>query len=228
MLNGRYAMLLLKEAIKNLPADVTLHQFCDHATQSISTVYDQHDISRDRLVEHPEERLTASLCIYSRYREEIWMIGDCQCLCNGRYYDNPKPHEAPAARRRSTLIREFLSNGSNSISQLLAHDYARDAILGDIVESCHHQNVDFSVVDGFPVAMEKTVTIDARTTGDIILATDGYPFLHPTLNESERALAQQLSTDPLCYQNFFATKGMVDGNVSFDDRAYVRFCLQAC
>ena len=225
MRNGRYAMLLLKDIITSLSPDVTLSQFCAIATNAIAEVYKRHDIRRDRLMEHPEERLTASLCVFSFYRKEIWMIGDCQCLCDGRYYDNPKPHEVPVARRRSVLIHNMLSCGTYTDQQLLAHDYARDAVVADIVESCHHQNIDFSVIDGFPVALDKVVTIHADANRDIVLATDGYPFLYPTLQESEDALKEQLRNDPLCYQTFLATKGIVEGNVSFDDRAYIRFCV---
>ena len=225
MRNGKYAMMVLRNAIKNLPLDITLNDFCVFATNAIASVYERYHIHRDRLIEHPEERLTASLCIFSRYKKEIWMIGDCQCLCHGQHYDNPKPHEAPVARHRSLLINEWISNGKYTVSQLLAHDYARDAIVADIVESCHHQNIDFSVIDGFPVALEKVVTIPADTCDDIVLATDGYPFLLPTLQASEDALMNQLNNDPLCYQSFLATKGKIEGNVSFDDRAYIRFFL---
>ena len=35
---------------------------------------------RDRLKEHPEERLTASAILYSRTRNEVWMVGDCQAI----------------------------------------------------------------------------------------------------------------------------------------------------
>ena len=66
--------------------------------------------------------------------------------------------------------------------------------------------------------------IDACDCGqDIILASDGYPFLKPTLAESENALAAQLDSDPLCIRSFKATKGLASGNKSFDDRSYVRF-----
>ena len=58
---------------------------------------------------------------------------------------------------------------------------------------------------------------------DTNLATDGDPFLRDTLSASEEALAAQLATDPLCIRTYLATKGQMAGNLSFDDRAYVRF-----
>lgn len=60
---------------------------------------------------------------------------------------------------------------------------------------------------------------------EIVLASDGYPFLRPTLQESEAALRKLLAQDPYCIRSFVATKGTMLGNRSFDDRAYVRFRL---
>ena len=54
-------------------------------------------------------------------------------------------------------------------------------------------------------------------------SSDGYPFLKGTLHESEEALVCQLRDDPLCIRSFKATKGLMLGNVSFDDRCYLRF-----
>ena len=56
-----------------------------------------------------------------------------------------------------------------------------------------------------------------------MLATDGYPFLCPTLAESEARLQQQRENDPLNIGDFKATKGFMKGNNSFDDRTYIRF-----
>lgn len=57
---------------------------------------------------------------------------------------------------------------------------------------------------------------------ELVLASDGYPFLKPTLDESEAMLASQLGNDPLCMNTFKATKGLMAGNKSFDDRSYLR------
>lgn len=59
------------------------------------------------------------------------------------------------------------------------------------------------------------------------MASDGYPFLKPTLAESEEALAHLLAYDPQCTHEFIATKGIVVGNKSFDDRTYIRFRYRA-
>lgn len=85
-------------------------------------------------------------------------------------------------------------------------------------------NVTYAVADGFPIPMDK-VRVVTLTSGrhTVVLASDGYPFLRPTLAESEAKLASQLSDDPLNIGRFKATKAYVEGNNSFDDRAYIRF-----
>lgn len=58
-----------------------------------------------------------------------------------------------------------------------------------------------------------------------MLASDGYPILKATLQESEESLARHLADDPQNIKEYVATKGLVEGNLSFDDRAYVRLTI---
>ena len=94
------------------------------------------------------------------------------------------------------------------------------------------QNKTYAVIDGFPVYMEgvKVVSLVSVLEAspdvhghEIVLASDGYPFLKSTLADSEAELAHLIATDPQCIHDFIATKGLVVGNLSFDDRTYVRF-----
>ena len=71
------------------------------------------------------------------------------------------------------------------------------------------------------VSVSSSETVSASS--EIVLASDGYPFLKPTLAESEEALANQIANDPQNISCFIATKGLVEGNKSFDDRTYIRF-----
>jgi len=179
----------------------------------------------ERIRVHAEERLTSSVVIYSIQRQEIWMIGDCQCLVDDQYYDHPKPLEAGIAEERSVLVHQMLKDGTYSVEQLIEHDYGRDLIVDKIISSCRLQNLEFSVADGFDIPIEKTKRIDTKGCHQIVLASDGYPFLYPTLVESESKLAELLHEDPLCINLYKATKGIKKGNQSFDDRTYIRFTV---
>ena len=223
MRNGRAAMLLVSKALHSLPADASLAQCCEQVTAQLSEAYRQQGISADHLIAHPEERTTASAAIFSLQRQEIWLVGDCQCLVDGVFHDNPKPHENRIAHERADILRQMLDKGETDIDSLRQHDVGRDQVVGQIVLTCFDQNKKFSVFDGFPVALDKVKVIPVPTDSEVVLATDGYPFLFSSLSESETALARLLADDPLCIHQYVATKGLMDGQVSFDDRAYTRF-----
>lgn len=243
MKNGRYAMMLISEYIwEELKADASVDDFCQGVTAYIyNKVYEKLGVE-ERLKEHPEERLTASAILYSRTRNEVWMVGDCQAIIDGKLYENGKPYEQEIARKRVELIEQGLSpaEARKQIEPLL------------IKAMLSGQNQTYTVFDGFPIYREgvKVVSVsdsssvqdsvpasdsvpcsDSASASDtipsssseIVLASDGYPFLKPTLAASEAALAEQIANDPQNIRSFIATKGIVEGNKSFDDRTYIRF-----
>ena len=243
MKNGRYAMMLISEYIwEELKADASVDDFCQGVTAYIyNKVYEKLGVE-ERLKEHPEERLTASAILYSRTRNEVWMVGDCQAIIAGKLYENGKPYEEKIARKRVELIEQGLSpaEARKQIEPLL------------IKAMLSGQNQTYTVIDGFPIYREgvKVVSVSdscsvqdsvpasdsvpcsdsvsasgtiPSSSSEIVLASDGYPFLKPTLAASEAALAEQIANDPQNIHSFIATKGIVEGNKSFDDRTYIRF-----
>ena len=249
MKNGRYAMMLISEYIREeLKADASVDDFCQGVTAFIyNKVYEKLGVE-EWLKEHPEERLTASAILYSWTRNEVWMVGDCQAIIDGKLYENGKPYEEKIARKRVELIEQGLSpaEARKQIEPLL------------IKAMLSGQNQTYTVIDGFPIYREgvKIVSVSdsssvqdsvsssdscsvqdpvscsgsasasdtiPSSSSEIVLASDGYPFLKPTLAASEAALAEQIANDPQNIRSFIATKGIVEGNKSFDDRTYIRF-----
>ena len=249
MKNGRYAMMLISEYIREeLKADASVDDFCQGVTAYIyNKVYEKLGVE-ERLKEHPEERLTASAILYSRTRNEVWMVGHCQAIIDGKLYENGKPYEEKIARKRVELIEQGLSpaEARKQIEPLL------------IKAMLSGQNQTYTVIDGFPIYREgvKVVSVSdsssvqdsvsssdfcsvqdpvscsgsasasdtiPSSSSEIVLASDGYPFLKPSLAASEAALAEQIANDPQNIRSFIATKGIVEGNKSFDDRTYIRF-----
>ena len=249
MKNGKYAMMLISEYIREeLKTDASVDEFCQGVTAYIyNKVYEKLGVE-ERLKEHPEERLTASAILYSRTRNEVWMVGDCQAIIDGKLYENGKPYEEKIARKRVELIEQGLSpaEARKQIEPLL------------IKAMLSGQNQTYTVIDGFPIYREgvKVVSVSdsssvqgsvsssdscsvqdpvscsgsasasdtiPSSSSEIVLASDGYPFLKPTLAASEAALAEQIANDPQNIHSFIATKGIVEGNKSFDDRTYIRF-----
>ena len=264
MKNGRYAMMLISEYIREeLKADASVDDFCQGVTAFIyNKVYEKLGVE-ERLKEHPEERLAASAILYSRTRNEVWMVGDCQAIIDGKLYENGKPYEEKIARKRVELIEQGLSPAE-----------ARKQIEPLLIEAMlSGQNQTYTVIDGFPIYREgvKVVSVSdsssvqgsvsssdsssvqdsvsssdscsvqdpvscsgsasasdtiPSSSSEIVLASDGYPFLKPSLAASEAALAEQIANDPQNIHSFIATKGIVEGNKSFDDRTYIRFSVE--
>ena len=218
--NGRYAMKLVAQYVGHMPANVSCHQFCIGITRRFADTMCNRWLRPRRPLPDPVDRLAASAVVYSRLRREIWMVGDCQCLIDGTLFENPKPYEAELARRRADIICH-----SADQKQFLVDDTARQQILPDMMRIMRQQqNVAYAVIDGARIPEQHVIVLPLDfCPHDIVLATDGYPFLHSTLEASEAALSRQLTDDPLNIGTFQATKACMKGNLSFDDRAYIRF-----
>lgn len=209
MKNGRYAMTIIADYIKAMLADTTCDDFCTGITRRIADEYERTHLT-NRMAVHPEERLCASAVIYSNLRHEVWMIGDCQTIIDGTFHDNAKPYEQHIARQRADLICSGMTPAD-----------ARHAIEPQLIKAMlEGQNRQYAVIDGTPIYMPGVKIIHAEHC--VVLASDGYPTLHSTLAESEAALAHQTEHDPQNIHDFIATKGIVSGNCSFDDRTYIR------
>lgn len=220
--NGRQAMRLVSRYLSNAPKQMTCHEFLRGVTAYIHKHYSKSRLQQ--FAEHPEDRLTCSAIIYSRLQRQIWMVGDCQCLLDGHLIDNPKPAEAVYAAKRAEYAQHLLATGAATIDSLLDHDAARDYILPDIIASMKQQNIQYPVIDGFPIPEQlvPVYTLDFQPHR-LVFASDGYPFLCDTLAESERKLAEQREHDPLNIHTFQASKAFMRGQTSFDDRTYISF-----
>lgn len=223
--NGRYCMEHIKQCITSVPGDIDVYGFCQYVTKSIYSKYIDFKIDIERLRQHPEERLTASAIIYSSKLRQVWMIGDCQCIVGGSYYDNPKPYEQELADKRALFLRSAIGNGM-TVEDIKIKDCGRDCILPQLIKCCGNQNIAYAVIDGFDIPLDKIRVINvSENVSELVMASDGYPFLKPTLGESESALTRQLAKDPLCIDTFKATKGLMSGYKSFDDRSYLRISI---
>ncbi len=67
-----------------------------------------------------------------------------------------------------------------------------------------------------------------REVNEVVMASDGFPDLCPTLNESESRLRWLLKTDPGAVAELWTVgKALRPGANSVDDRAYLRLSTSA-
>lgn len=228
--SGRMAMEVLRASIPCLPKDADAATAAACLTSAIRHYYEMHGLYEEA-ARHAENRMTASAVVYSVHRHEVWMIGDCLCRFNGMTYTNPKPTDSILAGIRADVLRYLLRKG-HSIADLCARDVGREWIWPHLKDQCAFQNADdagpfgYAVLDGFPVDLSQIRVLPLPSdTQELILASDGYPVLADTLEETERLLACSLAEDPLRIGEHPSTKGVAAGNESFDDRTYLRIKL---
>lgn len=163
----------------------------------------------------PVERLQANAVVYSAPRHEIWLFGDCQAMVNGV--------QIPTVKRVDTLLADLRS----FVAQADSTADSRAAILPFLRLQSRFANrpgeFGYFVFDGYTNPDWPVRIIPVEPGDEIILASDGYPRLLPTLNESETMLAQIRRTDPQLIGKYRSTKGFFPDSDAFDDRTYIRF-----
>ncbi len=218
---------ILEKAFNNLKSKSSITEIITKFTNSIREFYINNNFF-EQMQSNPIDRLTASIVIYSKYYNQIWFIGDCQCMVDNKIYSNEKPIDKLLSETRSLYIQKELDDGK-TIKELQNHDTGREYILPLLKSQYYFQNNNFEneysycVLDGFKINLNFTKTVKINKGKTIILASDGYPKLFNSLEKSEEYLKYILENDPLCYKLFKSTKGLYENLSSYDDRAYVKF-----
>lgn len=222
---GQIAMETTREAISHLPPNASMLEALLHLTEALASV------APELLNKEAAYRLTCSAVIFSKQRNELWLIGDCQSRLCGTTHTHPKTIDTLLTQIRCDIIEYALKNGYTP-KDLLKNDIGRNFIFNELREQCHFQNdknpyniFRYPVLDGTPVPPELVSVVPVGDTKQLILASDGYPCLFDTLQESENYLERVLSQDPLCIRENPATKCLVEGNSSFDDRTFLRLSI---
>lgn len=220
LINGKSGGIACAEAIfdaiKKAPEDIDAKTFTKLLTDAVSSLYD---------ITEEKGYAAASVIAYSNTRKEIWSIGDCQCIINGEKHLHEKAIDKELSEIRAKHLEEEIAKGVNE-KDLLSHDTGREIILSRLKEQHKFANkiceYGYPVINGTSVPEEMIVVYKIKNGDEIVLASDGYPVLCDTLEESEKLLSEELKNNPLCYKNYKSTKGIKAGNCSFDDRAYVK------
>ncbi|EFH88866.1 hypothetical protein [Ktedonobacter racemifer] len=224
---GRIGAVVIRDAFELLPPDATARQAIDQLTMALQQLYEQHKVV-DIMQADPVQRAVASFIAVSFFRKEVWFVGDCQCLLNQEHIVNTKEVDRITSLARSLFLEAEMVQGK-SLEQLRQEDTGRAFILPLLERQMIFQNNPsagqywFPVLDGFHVPDEgiRVLPLPEDIT-TIVLASDGYPALKETLASSEQALQELLDEDPLLFRKYLSTKGVVSGNNSYDDRAYIK------
>ena len=175
-----------------------------------------------------EDRPCANIVMYSVARQEIWRIGDSHFAINDQPNHGGKYIDKQNAEHRAAINNAFLANGG-TLEQLAENDIGRNAIMSSLNSQSMFMNnaaagkYGFGFIDGRDVPPQFIEVVPVPAGAAVTLASDGYLELKPTLAASELYLADYLKSDPMLIGKHASTKGLAQGQVSFDDRAWLRF-----
>jgi hypothetical protein len=127
---------------------------------------------------------------------------------------------------RSVYLQLEMKLG-RTVQELCENDPSTDYIMPILIRQSLYANSNseygYGVLNGLPNDFSKMLIKDVPPESLVVLATDGYPNLMPTLELSEAELEKLRMTDPLCIHQFKSTRGWTNGKKALDDRAYIRF-----
>lgn len=179
---------------------------------------------------HPVGRAEANAVVYSHGAGRIWLFGDCQAMVNGQAVDTVKTVDRLLGALRSFVVQAHDLAAEDSTRQQTgdgAADPGRAAIMPFLRMQNRFANTrgefGYFVFDGFTDPTYPIRTLEARPGDEVVLASDGYPDLRPTLVESQTALEQLRRTDPRLLHVPGGTKGFDPLRGTYDDRTYLRF-----
>lgn len=238
--SGRYAKDLLLDFLGKLSKSelksLTPEGFFSHLDRQLNiassipsgeTAVKGSDFSSSlQITDYPR----ASIILYNDICHEIWAYGDCQCAINGRVYTHEKEIDQLNAGLRAFHLAYEIQRGK-TMEELAntSPDPGRTAIQENLKLQMSFENINvpfgYPVLNGQGIEPSMIKVYPVKPGDEILLASDGYPVLGRTLEESEKELQRILKEDPLCFRTYRSTKGKKSCNVSFDDRAYCKILV---
>lgn len=226
---GKIICDILLEAIPNLDNKFDCYQSIDFLNNYVIEFYKKHNIF-EKISEDAANQPSASVIIYSKRYNQIWLIGDCMALYGDNILENKLEVDELYTKIRIMTIEYFLSTGYTE-EQLLEDDIAKKFIQNlskrqpYIRNKIYNSKYDYAVIDGFNKPNKKLIKcIDVPDNiKEIVFVSDGYRKPFSSLKESEEYLKHIKEVDPLCYKEFAYERGFYKNQESYDDRAYIRF-----
>lgn len=226
---GRIICEILLEAFEKLDYTYNAYESIDFFNKYILEYYKKINIFDD-IKEDAAKQPSASVIIYSKYYNQIWQIGDSLALYGNTLLENPLEVDNLYIDIRVKTINYLLETG-HTVQDLLENDISRAAVVElaklqpYLRNNVYNSKYDYAVIDGFNTPSKDLIKIVdvPKEIHEIIFASDGYVKIFNTLEESERHLQYVKEIDPLRYKEFPFTKGFYPNQVSYDDRAYIRF-----
>ncbi len=226
MSTGRFASGVLAAALEKLPRDIDAHGAIGIMNRTL----------RDEALKAAQEEgksftetwawPASAMLVYSKVLREIWRVADSTFVVDGKADYKIFPQETTWAQLRRAYICAKIARGASE-DEMLDHDLSWDMLTPIIAELKVFANYDgpfgYGVLNGSPIPRMHIEVVSVPQAKEIIFASDGYPEVFGTLRDTEADLKRIVGEDPLMYKLHPQVKGVKKGQVSFDDRSYIRF-----
>lgn len=220
---GHLAARVIGEAITKMPEGLS----CIEIAERLNAELSQHIPSTLEKKNYP----TASVAIYNTVLHEVMLIGDCQFATiskDGTFkqYTNRKKIDIVLENWRSEILSSIVTRGVMDKNIILKEDIGRKIIQPFITNQVRYQNTvggkySYGVIDGTNTPEVHIHKYELnKDTEFLILASDGFKDILPTLTDSLSTLKKQHAEDPLSIGTLKATKA------GYDDRSYLRIKIK--
>lgn len=175
---------------------------------------------------HPHAPSAAG-AVYSDHLRAVVVVSDVWVAVDDAPTFFGHELERALATVRVAFTRRELARG-RTVAELRREDPGRAAVVDLLEAERELRNVDapgdcfFAAIDGEPIP-PRLVTVVPVPLGArrLVLASDGYPVLRPTLDQTEAELARVVTEDPLMITLAPGTKAVGPGRSAYDDRTFV-------
>jgi hypothetical protein len=228
-LSGRSGGVIAAEAVADavlgLAAEATARQFVDEAGALLDRRIGPWP---DRLVSRP----CASVVVWSRWRNEIWRVGDCHFRLDDREFLGEKYVDRLSYEFRRAVVRSRLALGLTSFDaeRLVATLKQPFMPLVEVQHAFANADVDdplaYGLINGERTPDRFVEIYPVGDAGEIVLCSDGFARPWPTLAEGLDDLARLKREDPLMVNCLTGSRPFPPGADVFDDTTYVRLALR--
>ena len=224
---GRLAALTAAEALDDLAPDADVDRAVEHLSARLA---DRNFLDEPRPLPVGRDRPSTAMLIFSHHRRQLWRIGDSGFAIDNHVDLPDMPIDQLTYGLRAAYLHALIAGGADPAEltendpghQLLKPVYLAQRNLTNQTVPYGYGALDGSAV---PETFIESIAVpdDAQR---LVLVTDGYPFIHDTLQATEEALAELTARDPLGITDWPRPLGVGPLIDAFDDRAWVELDIR--
>lgn len=169
----------------------------------------------------------ASLALYNAVRREVWLVGECQARVDGVQHGQTSLSRTMRQQARRAAIRQIQAEGATDTELLLLPPAPTFEGLAPALNATMTA-LAIGAVNGTKIPPWLVTVLEVPPdVEEVVLATRGYPYVGPTLQDSEVVLRDLMQADPMGIDQVLTDDGWRLGTTGFADRTYLRLATPA-